>query len=160
MKSTHASPSPFWKPLLPQSPPLLDRSAYHLNLPTCPPTSNLLAFLAMLTSCFHGSKPISYNSNLVVGNLFIIVLFNLKIKIIILILFYWFICRLKRYSVPLYYKSWCEESLIKWEDVTENWSLGEALEPLIMGYDTVALWEAASNPLCKRRAEGSWETTT
>lgn len=96
------------KPLLPQSPPLLDRSAYHLNLPT------------MLTACFHGSKPISYNSNLVVGNLFILVLFNLKIKIIILILFYWFICGLKRYSVPLYYMSWCEESLIKWEDVTEN----------------------------------------
>lgn len=60
MKSTHVSPSPSWKALVPQSPPPLHRSAYPqiLYLPTCPPTPNRLVFLTLLNGlCFHGSQP-------------------------------------------------------------------------------------------------------
>lgn len=58
MKSTHISPSPSCKALVPQPPPPLHRSAYPqiLYLPTCPPTPNRRAYLALLNRlCFHGS---------------------------------------------------------------------------------------------------------
>lgn len=59
MHSTHVSPSPSWKALVPQSPPPLHRSAYPqiLYLPTCPPTPNRLTFLTLLIGlCFHSSQ--------------------------------------------------------------------------------------------------------
>ncbi len=121
------------KPLAPQSPPPLHRSAYHQMLypPTCPPTPQLPVLLTPLMSAVSSIQLISCNPNLLLGNLLIFVII---IIVIIIILFSNFICGLKEplisycFWVATLLYSMIRQPLVSWEN--HHWKAARSFRTL------------------------------
>lgn len=144
MKSPHTDTSPSRKTIC----TIITASAPQVCLPSNPrpPTPHLLGLLTLLMSApflaafqfqFHTAEVWYWKMTFI---LLIIMITTTTVIIIIIIhsFFFFLYMGLRRYSSavvlkdPLYYMGWSES--LSWNEkkiITENWCLGDALEPLI-----------------------------